>query len=121
MTTSRWALVGTGGIARLAISDLQMTDGLELVGVASRTHASAAAFAAAHDDLRAYESYEQLLADDNIDVVYIGTPIATHASLGEQALLSGKHVLIEKAFTADASEARRLSTRPDRHAHRRRK
>ena len=103
-----WALVGTGGIARMAVGDLHMTEELELVGVASRSPERAAAFAAEHEIPRAYDSYERLFADEDVDVVYIGTPIATHAELAERALAAGKHVLVEKTFATTAEEARKV-------------
>lgn len=103
-----WALVGTGLVARMTIADLHTTDDLELIGVASRTSEGAVAFANEYDVPRAYSSYEELLGDDRVDIVYIGTPIATHAELAERALAAGKHVLIEKAFTTTAAEARRV-------------
>ena len=54
-------------------------------------------------------SYDALFADEDVDVVYIGTPIGTHAELARRALLAGKHVLVEKAFTTTADEARVLA------------
>ena len=104
-----WAIVGTGGISRTTAGDLHLTENLDLVAVASRTIDNAAAFAADYEVPSAYGDYDLLFDDDDVDVVYIGTPIATHAELARRALLAGKHVLVEKAFTTTAAEARALA------------
>ena len=77
--------------------------------MASRTAANAEAFAAEFEVPRAYGDYDALFADEDVDVVYIGTPIGTHAEVARRALLAGKHVLLEKAFTTTADEARELA------------
>lgn len=105
----RWGIVGTGGISRTTVGDLHLAENLDLVAVASRTSENAEAFAAAHEVPRAYGDYDELFAAKDVDVVYIGTPIATHAELARRALLAGKHVLVEKAFTTTADEARVLA------------
>ncbi len=104
-----WAIVGTGGISRTTAGDLHLTENLDLVAVASRTIENASEFAAEFEVPRAYGDFYALLDDDEIDVVYIGTPIGTHAALAQEALLAGKHVLVEKAFTTTAREARGLA------------
>lgn len=102
-------MVGTGGISRTTAGDLHQTENLDLVAVASRTIDNAAEFAAEFEVPRAYGDYDALFDDDDVDVVYIGTPIATHADLARRAVLAGKHVLVEKAFTTTAAEARSLA------------
>jgi predicted dehydrogenase len=104
-----WAIVGTGGISRTTAGDLHLTENLDLVAVASRTIDNAAAFAAEFEVPRAYGDYDALLEDDAVHVVYIATPIGTHAVLAARALHAGKHVLVEKAFTTTAAEARELA------------
>jgi predicted dehydrogenase len=104
-----WALVGTGGISRTTAGDLHLTENLDLVAVASRTIENASEFAAEFEVPRAYGDLYALLDDADVDVVYIGTPIGTHAAIAQEALLAGKHVLVEKAFTATAREARGLA------------
>lgn len=101
--------MGTGGISRTTAGDLHQTENLDLVAVASRTIDNAAEFAAEFEVPRAYGDYDALFDDEDVDVVYIGTPIATHADLARRALLAGKHVLVEKAFTTTAAEARSLA------------
>jgi predicted dehydrogenase len=110
MSVPRWGIVGTGGISQTTVGDLHRTENLDLVAVASRTAEKAEAFAARYDVPRAYGDYDLLFADEAVDVVYIGTPIATHAELARRALLAGEHVLVEKAFTTTANEARSLAT-----------
>ena len=104
-----WAVVGTGGISRTTAGDLHLTENLDLVAVASRTIENASEFAAEFEVPRAYGDLYALLDDADVDVVYIGTPIGTHASIAQEALLAGKHVLVEKAFTTTAAEARALA------------
>ena len=104
-----WAIVGTGGISRTTAGDLHMTENLDLVAVASRTIEKASEFAAEFEVPRAYGDYDALFEDDQVDVVYIGTPIGTHEAIARQALMAGKHVLVEKAFTTTAREARGLA------------
>ena len=104
-----WAIVGTGGISRTTAGDLHLTENLDLVAVASRTIENASAFAEEFEVPRAYGDYDALFEDDAVEVVYIGTPIATHAELARRALRAGKHVLVEKAFTTTADDARGLA------------
>jgi predicted dehydrogenase len=104
-----WAIVGTGGISRTTAGDLHLTENLDLVAVASRTIENASAFAEEFEVPRAYGDYDALFEDDAVEVVYIATPIATHAELARRALRAGKHVVVEKAFTATADDARGLA------------
>lgn len=106
---TRWAVVGTGGIVRATLPDLRLTENVEVAAVVSRTRAGAEAFAAEWGIARAYSDYAEMLADPDIDVVYIGTPHGTHFGLTAQAIAAGKHVLCEKAFTVDAAQARELA------------
>lgn len=108
--TVRWGVLATGGIAATFTADLlAMKDsGAEVVAVASRTEASAKAFAERFGIERAYGSWAELVADDTVDVVYIATPHSAHREAAGLALEAGKHVLCEKAFTINAREAREL-------------
>jgi predicted dehydrogenase len=106
---TRWGIVGTGGISRATVGDLHLAEDLDLVAVASRHEQTAAAFAAAHEVPRWYGDVDALLAADDVDVVYLCTPIGTHADLARRALLAGKHVLVEKALARTADEARSLA------------
>lgn len=101
----RWGILGTGGIARLFTSDLNLT-GFTVAAVGSRTQEAADAFAASYGIPRAHGSYEALAADPDIDVIYVSTPHPFHAEGARLALEHGKHVLVEKPFTLNAAEAR---------------
>lgn len=106
MTT--WGILGTGGIAAAMTSDLKL-HGHEVVAVGSRTSASAARFAAAHGIPRSHGSYEELVGDPQVDVVYVATPHPQHAPNALLALEAGKHVLVEKPFTMDRAEAEAIA------------
>lgn len=104
--TIRWGILGTGVIARRFAEGLAHAPGAELLAVGSRARSSAQVFAAELGARRFYGSYEELVADRDVDVVYIATPNTLHR---ENALLCfdrGKAVLCEKPFTINAAEAR---------------
>jgi predicted dehydrogenase len=104
----RWGILGAGGIAHTVGPDIVATPGNEVAAVGARSAERAAALAAELGAPRSYGSYEELVADPNVDVVYIAT---THAQHHEQALLAlraGKPILVEKAFTLNARQAREV-------------
>lgn len=104
----RWGIVSTGSIAATVTSDLQaMNDGVA-VAVASRNVDRARDFAARHGIERAYGSYAELLADVDVDVVYVATPHRQHHAITRAALLAGKPALVEKAFTVTVAGAEDL-------------
>ncbi|MGX5697471.1 Gfo/Idh/MocA family protein [Agromyces soli] len=103
----RWGILATGGIARLFTADL-VRHGFDVRAVGSRREASAAAFAAEFGIPSVHGSYEALLADPEVDAVYIATPHPMHAENAIAALAAGKHVLIEKPFTLNRAEAERV-------------
>ncbi|MFB7893779.1 Gfo/Idh/MocA family protein [Microbacterium sp. NPDC056044] len=103
-SSPRWGILGPGGIARAFTSDLR-TAGLDVAAVGSRRRETAEAFAADFAIPHAHGSYEELVADPNVDIVYIATPHPVHAENALLALEAGKHVLVEKAFTLNAAEA----------------
>lgn len=100
----RWGILATGGIAHAFTSDLR-TAGRTVTAVGSRRIAAAEEFAAEFGIPRAYGSYEDLVADPEVDIVYIATPHPFHAENALLALDHGKHVLVEKPFTLNATEA----------------
>jgi len=104
----RWGILATGGIAAAFAADLR-TAGLDLVAVGSRSQESADAFAARFDIARAHGSYEALVADPDVDIVYVATPHPMHHADARLALEHGKHVLVEKAFTLNRAEAQDLA------------
>ncbi|XXF78078.1 Gfo/Idh/MocA family oxidoreductase [Myxococcaceae bacterium GXIMD 01537] len=104
--TIRWGILGTGWVAGLFAEGLRALPDARLQAVGSRTRRNAEAFARAHGAARAHGSYEALVADDEVDVVYVASPHAAHAAHCLLALAAGKPVLCEKPFTLDAAEAR---------------
>lgn len=104
MTGLRWGILATGGIAHAFTSDLR-TAGLDVAAVGSRSTASAQAFADEFGIPRAHGSYADLIADPEVDILYIATPHSHHLEPAVAALEAGKHVLIEKPVTLDADEA----------------
>ncbi|MAN57343.1 MAG: oxidoreductase [Paracoccus sp.] len=104
MTGLRWGILATGGIAHNFANDLRTAD-LDLQAVGSRRAEAARAFADEFAIPRAHASYEDLVADPEIDILYIATPHPMHAENALLALEHGKHVLIEKPITLNAAEA----------------
>ena len=109
------AILGAGRIAHsMATTLVKMAADpryAELVApyaVAARDGERAAAFAAQYGFPVSYGSYEELLADPEVDLVYIATPHSLHAEQGIMCLKAGKNVLVEKSFTANATQAREL-------------
>jgi predicted dehydrogenase len=115
-TPIRWGILATGKIAHAFAGDLAVTPGAELAAVGSRRLASAEAFAAEFGG-RPHGSYEDLVADPDVDVVYIATPHAMHLDNARLAFEAGKHVLCEKPLslsTEDAVAMVRLAREHDR-------
>jgi predicted dehydrogenase len=102
--TIRWGILGTGFIAGLQTKDLN-ENGFTVQAVGSRSLDSSKAFAEQYGVATAHGSYEDLVADPLIDVVYIATPHPFHHENALLALNAGKHVLVEKSFTMNAAEA----------------
>ena len=106
----RWGIVGPGRIAELLVEDFQYVDGSRAVAVASRSAARAEDFARRHGLERAHGSYAAILADPDVDVLYVATPHAQHAAVALGALAAGKALLVEKAFTATPAGAEHVVT-----------
>ena len=104
----RWGLIGTGGIASAFAGDLARTSSGVPFAVGSRSQETAEAFADRFDIPRRHSSYKALAEDPDVDVVYVATPHPLHYENTLQALQAGKPVLVEKAFTMNAAEAREL-------------
>lgn len=104
----RWGILGPGFIAGLFATDLRAA-GLSIQAVASRSLSQAERFQAEFGIPTAYGSYEALVADAEVDVVYVATPHPFHAEHALLAIAAGKHVLIEKPFTLNAREAMRVA------------
>lgn len=104
----RWGILGVARINRVQLVPLS-TGRHRLVAVASRTVARAEAYAAEHGIPRPYGSYDALLADPEIDGVYIPVPNSLHAELTIRAARAGKHVLCEKPLALSADEVRAIA------------
>jgi predicted dehydrogenase len=100
-----WGIVGPGRIAESVIEDFAVVDGARVTAVGSRALQRAQSFADRHGVERAYGSYSEVLADPDVDVVYVATPHAQHAAIAQAALRAGKALLVEKAFTATSAGA----------------
>jgi xylose dehydrogenase (NAD/NADP) len=99
-----WGILSTAEINRLVIPPAGESPKVDLIAVASRTQARADAYAREWQIERAYGSYEALLADPDVEAVYISLPNAMHADWSIRAVEAGKHVLCEKPFTRHPEE-----------------
>lgn len=107
--TVRLGLLGAARIAPKAVcAPAGVVAGVRLAGVAARDRDRAEAFARENHIADVFDSYESLLASDNIDLVYNALPINHHAEWTIKALKAGKHVLCEKPFAMNADEARAM-------------
>ncbi|MGW3187292.1 Gfo/Idh/MocA family protein [Streptomyces ardesiacus] len=104
----RWGILATGGMAARFTADLVDLPDAEVVAVASRTEASAKAFAERFGIPRAYGGWETLARDEGVDVVYVATPHSAHRTAAGLCLEAGRNVLCEKPFTLNAREAAEL-------------
>ncbi len=104
----RLGIIGAGWIAEKMAQALAPLPDIEAYAIASRSIDKAQAFAREHNIPKAYGSYEEMVADPDIDLVYIATPHSHHFEHTMLALEHGKPVLVEKAFTANAAEAEKL-------------
>jgi predicted dehydrogenase len=100
----RWGILSTAHINRLVIPGAQASPAIDLVAVASRARARAEAYAAEWGIPRAHGSYEELLADPELEAVYVSLPNALHCEWSIRALEAGKHVLCEKPLSRDPAE-----------------
>ena len=105
--------IGVLGAARIApaalIKPAKENPDVVVAAVAARDVSRAQAFAAKHGIGKVHDSYEALLADPNVDAVYIPLPNGLHGKWTRAALDAGKHVLCEKPFTSNAAEAREIA------------
>jgi len=103
-----WGVLAPGSIAGAWVGSVQRHTMQQIVAVASRTPGRASEFAEAHSIAKVYETYEELLADEVIDAVYVASRAGDHFKHGMQVLDAGKHLLVEKPITYIASEAEAL-------------
>jgi predicted dehydrogenase len=101
-------IIGAGHIAEKAAKTLAAMDDMQCLAIGSRSLEKAQAFAAQFGVARAYGSYAELLADPDVQLVYIATPHSHHFAVAKDAVLAGKPCLIEKSFMLNAVEAATL-------------
>jgi predicted dehydrogenase len=104
----RWGVLAPGWIAGQFTRALHQHTRSRVVAVGSTSRDRADAFAAEHDVPCAYDSYEQLVAESDVDAVYVASPHSHHYTQCRLALGAGKPVLVEKAFTQNAAQAAEL-------------
>ncbi len=102
----RWGIIGPGGIAARLLQDASNGSNFEVTAVASRDRERAAAFAGRFGIRNVHQTYDELLADPDVDAVYIGLPNSLHHPMTMKSLAAGKHVLSEKPYTRHPDEVR---------------
>jgi len=104
----RWGVLAPGWIAGQFAAALRRGTRQEIVAAGSRSFDRARAFAEEHGAPTAYGSYDELVHDPQVDIVYVASPHSEHHRQARLALEAGKPALVEKAFTRNATEARDL-------------
>lgn len=104
----RWGILGCGRIARKFASDLALVENTELTAVASRNKTTSAAFADEFKVKNVYDTYEALVQDKAVDVIYVATPHGLHYEHVMLCLKYGKAVLCEKAFALNSNQAKEM-------------
>jgi predicted dehydrogenase len=104
----RWGIMGPGKITLTILSDFRLA-GIRFDAVGSRSIDRANAYAQANSIPKAYGSYQELVSDPDLDVIYIATTHNAHFENAMLALGAGKNVLLEKPFTLDANQAKQLA------------
>jgi predicted dehydrogenase len=103
----KWGILSTARINRLFIAGARQSPEVEIVAVASRDRSRAESYAAEHGIGRAHGSYEALLADPEVEVIYISMPNSMHIEWTVRALEAGKHVLCEKPLSRRGADVDR--------------
>lgn len=101
-------ILGAGNIAGVLAETMNKMPEVECYGVASRNLEKAKAFAKTHNFTHAFGSYEGMLADEKIELVYIATPHSHHYRHMKMCLDAGKHILCEKSFTVNTKQAEEI-------------
>jgi D-xylose 1-dehydrogenase (NADP+, D-xylono-1,5-lactone-forming) len=110
----RFGILSTANINQAVLEGARESDRVDVVAVASRDQARAEAYARRHGIERAYGSYEALLADDDVEAVYISLPNSLHVEWSVRALEAGRHVLCEKPLGRLTTEVERAFDAADR-------
>jgi predicted dehydrogenase len=111
----RWGIIGAGGIADTVAHDIGLTTGNVVHAVAARDLGRATDFAKRHRAARAFATYDELVTDPDVDVVYVATTHPSHRAHALLAIEAGKAVLIEKPLCLNASHAREVFDAASRH------
>jgi xylose dehydrogenase (NAD/NADP) len=117
MTAVKWGIMSTARINRLFLAGAREAPGVELLAVASRDQSRAEQYASEHGLPRAFGSYDEMLADPDVEAVYISLPNSQHVEWSVRSLEAGKHVLCEKPLSrrvADVERAFDVAERSDR-------
>ena len=107
--TIRWGIAAPGAIAAQFADGMALVDGGVLAAVGSRAKERADAFGDRFDIPNRHGSYDDLMADPTVDVVYVATPHSHHEVVVLAAFEAGKHVLCEKPFALNATQATRMA------------
>jgi predicted dehydrogenase len=107
MTPFTWGILGPGGIAKAFAEDLKLLDGHSIAAVGSRSLSNAQSFSDTYGGTP-YGSYEELVADPQVDAIYVATPHPAHRDNVILALNAGKPVLCEKPFSVNATDAQHM-------------
>jgi D-xylose 1-dehydrogenase (NADP+, D-xylono-1,5-lactone-forming) len=105
--STKWGIMSTAHINRLVLAGARESDRVDVVAVASRDRERAEAYARENQIERAHGSYESLLADPDVEAVYISLPNSLHVEWSVRALEAGKHVLCEKPLDRRPAEVER--------------
>ena len=103
----KWGIIGLGSIAHKFASEL-LLEKEEVYAVASRSLDKAKEFASQYQCSHYYGSYDEILEDENIDIIYVATPHNLHAEITLKALEKNKNVLCEKPFGLDYDEVLKM-------------
>ena len=110
----RWGVLSTARINEKLLAGAREAEGVDVVAVGSRDRARGQAFADRHGIARVHASYEELLADDDVEAVYIPLPNSLHVPWSIRALEAGKHVLCEKPLSRRAADVEEAFAAADR-------
>lgn len=104
----KWGILGAGKIAGKFASDLKTVPGAELYAVASRDHLKASEFSQGNGFSKSYGSYEELVKDENVDIIYVATPHVFHYEHSLLCLKNKKAVLCEKPFAMNLAQVQEM-------------
>ncbi len=104
----KWGILGLGKIAHHFCNDLLLVDGSELHAVGSRSKDKADSFAKQYGASQSYGSYQELINDSEIDIIYVATPHSSHLEYAKMAMGAGKHVLCEKPLAINFDQVSQL-------------